>query len=130
MSSGTPGMSTPPRSPCACAQRTSAIAASMSLTNTWAMPARRSGWFAHQSASQRLCARSPAQRSSRSAGLGGRATSAPVGKNGGTVFGNTISATWPSASRSAMRRSSSQLRLRLLPCRSRNGFLYAPRHAS
>ena len=72
MSSGTPGMSTPPRRPCSRAQRTSAIAASMSLTNTCAMPARRSGWFAHQSASQRLCARRPAQRSSRSAGLGGR----------------------------------------------------------
>ena len=43
------------------------------------------------------------------------------GKNGGTVFGNTTSATTPSASCSVMRRSSSQFRLRLDPCRSRKG---------
>ena len=77
------------------------------------MPARRPGVRAQKSASQRLCACRPAQRSSRScASIGGACvTSAPPGKNGGIVFGKMTSAAMPSASRSRMRRSESQLRL-------------------
>ena len=60
------------------------------------------GVLAHQSTSQRLWARMPASRCSYSSGFGGRAKSTKLGKNGGTVFGNTTSATTPSASCSAM----------------------------
>ena len=83
------------------------------------MPARRSGASEQKSASQRLCALMPAHRSSYSSLVGGRATTMPVGKNGGTVFGKITSATWPSA----QRRESSQFRVRLSPWRSRYGFL-------
>ena len=66
------------------------------------MPARRPGVRAQKSASQRLWACSPAQRSSRSWASAGGAwvTSAPPGKNGGIVFGKMTSAAMPSASRS------------------------------
>ena len=94
------------------------------------MPARRSGNRAHQSASHRLWARMPASRCSYSSGFGGRANSTKLGKNGGTVFGNTTSPTMPSASSWELRSSSSQLRMRRLPRRSENGLRYFPRHAS
>ena len=125
-------MSTPPRSPCSWIQRTSSIASSTSFRKIWPMPARRSGKRPHQSASQRLWARMPARRCSYSSGLGGRAKRMKLGKNGGTVLGNTTSATTPSASSSEKRRSSSQLRTRppSPSCRSRNGFLYLLRQAS
>src|SRR5947199_88734 len=63
------------------------MASSTSLTKICAIPARRPGSSSHQSASHRLWARTPARRSSSSALDGGRAITAPVGKNGGTVFG-------------------------------------------
>jgi hypothetical protein len=72
----------------------------------------------------------PARRSSNSSGVGAGAITTPVGKNGGTVLGNTTSAATPSASRSALRRSLSQFRVRPSSWRSRNGFLYFPRQAS
>ena len=87
------------------------------------MPARRSGYSATKSASQRLCARMPARRAGNSSGVGGPAITAPVGKNGGTVLGKTTSAAEPSASISSQRRSLSQLRTRRCPWRSENGFL-------
>ena len=125
-------MSTPPRSPCSWIQRTSSMASSTSFRKIWPMPARRSGKRPHQSASQRLCARIPASRCSYSSGLGGRAKRMKLGKNGGTVLGNTTSATTPSDSSSEKRRSSSQLRTRppSPSWRSRNGFLYLLRQAS
>ena len=46
---------------------------------------------------------------------GGAVTSEPLGKNGGMVLGKTTSATMPSASSSAMRRS--EFQLRSAPCR-------------
>ena len=51
------------------------------------MPARRSGCSAHQSAIQRLWARSPARRWAKSSAVGEVATRFPLGKKGGTVFG-------------------------------------------
>ena len=122
----------PPRNPCSLIQRTSLIASSTSLRKTWPMPARRSGNRAHQSAIQRLWARMPASRCSNSSGRGGRANSTKLGKNGGTVLGNTTSPTMPSASRSLLRRSSSQLRTRppSASCRSRKGLRYFARQAS
>ena len=129
-SGGTEGTRIPPRRLCSLIQRTSAIASSTSLRKICPIPARRSGYSAHQSASQRLCARIPASRSSKSSGDGGRASNAMLGKNGGTVFGKMTSATVPSASSSAIRRSLFQLRSRSEPCRSRNGFLYWARQAS
>ena len=51
-----------------------------------------------KSTSQRLWARMPARRCSYSSGLGGRANSTKLGKNGGTVLGKTTSPTMPSAS--------------------------------
>ena len=77
---------------------TSAIASSTSFRKIWPTPARRSGLDAQKSASQRLCAWMPACRSSYSSADGGRAITAPVGKNGGTVFGKSTSAAVPSDS--------------------------------
>jgi len=78
------------------------------------MPARRPGAAAQKSASQRLCACSPAQRRSMSAVVtaGGWAVSEAFGKNGGTVLGKTTSPTMPSASCWELRISLSQLRSR------------------
>ena len=84
------------------------------------MPARRPGAAAQKSASQRLWARSPSQRRARSpaSAAGGWCTSEACGKNGGMVFGKITSATTPSASSSARRRSLSQLRPASSPSRS------------
>ena len=94
------------------------------------MPARRSGKRPHQSASHRLWARMPARRAGNCSSVGGRAKRMKLGKNGGTVLGNTTSPTMPSASRSPLRFSSSQLRMRPPSWRSRKGFLYFSRQAS
>jgi hypothetical protein len=53
---------------------------------------------------------------------GGCSTREPFGKNGGTVFGKITSATTPSASISARRRSELQLRSASSPTLSSNGF--------
>ena len=79
-------------------------ASSTSFSRICATPARRPGAAAQKSASQRLCACSPAHRCSYSAAVGAGVTSAPDGKNGGIVFGNSTSATMPSASSSASAR--------------------------
>src|SRR3954451_8005936 len=121
----------PPRSPCSLIHFTSSMASSMSLRKIWPMPARRSGYSAHQSASQRLWARTPARRCSYWSSFGGRGNSTKLGENGGTVLGNTTSATMPSDSCSFHRRSLSQLRTRRsVFFRSWYGFLYLPRQAS
>jgi hypothetical protein len=52
------------------------------------------------------------------------------GKKGGTVLGNTTSATMPSSSRSWRRRSLFQLRSASGPLRSTNGLTNASAHAS
>ena len=52
--------------PASAAHSTSATAASTSCSMIWTIPSRRPGAAAQKSASQRLWARSPAQRSSRS----------------------------------------------------------------
>ncbi len=90
------------------------------------MPARRPGACAQKSTIQRLCAWRPAHRSSYSASVGGIATRLELGKNGGIVFGNRISATMPSASRSRRRSSLSQFfeRCAWLRCKSANGLSY------
>ena len=69
------------------AQRISATAASTSWSRICAIPARRPGVSAQKSASQRLCAFSPSQRSSCSPALGGRAVRLLDGKNGGIGVG-------------------------------------------
>ena len=96
--------------------------ASTSLRKIWAMPARRPG-ARRRSRPASGCGRAarPTRRSRSSGVAGGWAMSRPVGKNGGTVFGKITSATRPSASSSAKRRSLSQLRVRPSPCRSWNG---------
>ena len=86
-SGGTGVTRMPPRSPASAAHVVSAMASSTSLRKTWAIPARRCGYSAHQSASHRLCALIPARRSSYCSGVGGRVITTPVGKNGGTVLG-------------------------------------------
>ena len=104
--------------------RSPATEASTSCSMIWAMPARRPGAWQQKSASQRLCACRPAQRLVEVA-VGRRPaaarTSEPLGKNGGTVFGKTTSATTPSASSSAQPslRSSSCGRRRRRGCRRR-----------
>ena len=107
-----------------CAQRISSTAASTSCSRICAMPARRPGAAAQKSASQRLCACRPAQRSSRSpaSAAGGWCTSDAFGKNGGIVFGKMTSATMPSASSSRRRRSSPSCARRRSPWRSSYGF--------
>src|ERR1039458_8869191 len=72
----------------------------------------------------------PAKRCSYASGGGGGAKRTKLGKNGGTVLGNSTSATMPSASCCELRISLSQLRRRRWSPRSRKGFLYLPRHAS
>ena len=59
------------------------MASSMSLRKIWPMPARRSGNSSQKSFSHRLWAWMPARRCSYSSGLGGRANSTKLGKNGG-----------------------------------------------
>ena len=104
-------------SPLALAHSISRTDPSTSCSMIWAMPARRPGAWPQKSASQRLCARSPAQRRSRSPSVapGGWCTSDTFGKNGGTVLGKTTSATTPSCPISRSRRSELQLRSASVP---------------
>ena len=124
------GRRMPPRRPFSLIHFVSSMASSMSLRKIWPTPARRSGNSPHQSFSQRLWACTPAWRCAYSSGVGGLANSTKLGKNGGTVFGNTTSPTMPSSSCWELRISLSQLRSRRLSPRSLYGFLYSPRHAS
>ena len=94
------------------------------------MPARWNGASAQKSASQRLCAWRPAQRSAKSAALGGGAVMAEAGKNGGTVLGNTTSPTMPSAASSRRRRALSQFWSASGPSRSPNGLTNVGAQAS
>lgn len=82
-----PGSNTPPRRPSLAICATSATASSKSPSRICPTPARRSGDSEQKSASQRLWARSPAQRSSSSRAVsGGGAARLACGKNGGTVL--------------------------------------------
>ena len=94
------------------------------------MPARRPGVSAQKSASQRLCAFSPSQRSSCSPALGGRAVRLLDGKNGGMVLGYSNSAARPSRLVSSRRRAESQLRYAVSPRRSAKGFTNVLTHSS
>ena len=71
---------TPPISPWSAIQCTSSTASSMLLSRICPMPARRPGKRAHQSASQRLCARRPASRCSYSSGVGTLLTKTAAGE--------------------------------------------------
>ena len=84
---GVPGSRIPPVRPAARDLRISRTASSTSLSRICATPARRPGAAAQKSASQRLWARSPAQRCSYSSRDGAGAISEALGKNGGMVFG-------------------------------------------
>ncbi len=127
---GTPGSRTPPVSPASRVRRISSTAASTSLRRICATPARRPGASAQKSAIQRLCAWSPAQRSSYSAAVGGCAIREAFGKKGGMVLGKTTSATMPSASSSASRRREFQLRSAVSARRSSYGLTYVAAQAS
>ncbi len=127
---GTPGSRMPPVRPASRVRRISFTAASTSFSRIWTTPARRPGASAQNSASQRLCAWSPAQRIVYSAAVGGWAISEALGKNGGMVLGKRTSATMPSASSSDSRRAEFQLRSAVSARRSSYGFTYVAAQAS
>ena len=106
-----PGSSTPPRSPCSL-RELDVLDGVVDVVQEDLRRHRRAA-RARPSRSRpatgcgRGCRRAAARNCSA---VGGRAITAPVGKNGGTVFGKMTSPTTPSASSSRKRRSSSQLR--------------------
>lgn len=118
---GAPGRRMPPVRPASLVRRISRTASSTSLRRICATPARRPGASAQNSASQRLCARSPAQRCSNSSRVGAGAIREAEGKNGGMVLGKTTSATIPSVSSSRNRRPEFQLRSAVSASRSSYG---------
>jgi len=65
----------------------SRTASSRSLNRIWPIPARCSGNSSHHADIQRLWARRPASRYSKSSAVGTRAVNPLLGKNGGTVLG-------------------------------------------
>lgn len=127
---GVPGSSRPPVRPASADRWISSTARPTSFRRIWKTPARRPGAAAQKSASQRLWARSPAQRCSNSAAVGAGAIRDAEGKKGGTVFGKTTSATMPSSSSSARRRPEFQFRSAVSARRSSYGLTYVAAQAS
>ena len=113
------------------AQWISRTASSTSFRQICAMPARRSGASAQKSASQRLCACSPAHRSSYSAVVGGRAIDDAGGEERRDGVGEQHLARpgrRPRGRSSGGRRPSCGSGCR--PGGRGRGCWYAPRHAS